>query len=185
MFSKILAMKSICYDFNIPDEVIKMIMDYIKSNTLKSRINIQFCRGYEEMYEDLDDQCFGINGMYRGHDNIPEYVSTFYHILSGFGQDGFDTPNNELDKWMFDNHGWVDDDTDLMNELSDEIYDNVPWKLMKNDVDWDKVNGDWNDHRDEFHIKVITSYLDKKYRRTSYSTCLSDPIWFNQNVVTP
>ena len=184
----VLAMKEICYDYNIPDELIKIIMDYVKSNTLKSKINIQFCRGYEEMYEDLDDQFFGINGVYRGHDNLPECVSSFYHILSGMGQEGFDTPDYELDLWMTE-RGWIDNGSDLMTEMSDGLYNDVPWKLMKNDVEWDDVyhskNANWNSKRSEYHVKVITSYLDKKYNRTSHSTCLSSPDGYvsNWNVI--
>ena len=40
----LLNLNSVCYDYNIPDEVIKIIKEYIKSHTLHNKIgyNLQF-----------------------------------------------------------------------------------------------------------------------------------------------
>ena len=138
------------------------------------------------MYEDLDDQCFGDRGLYRGHDTIRKNVNTFYHLLSGLGQEGFETPD-DVEEQYYLNHGWIDDDTDEMEDLQDDLHEDLPWRLMDNVVDWDELSGTgegWNNHRDQYHIKFITSYLDKKYRRTSHSTRLWEPPWHGANCIT-
>jgi hypothetical protein len=147
------------------------------------------------MYEDLDDQCFGNRGLHPGENEIPECVSTFYHLLSGLGQEGFETPD-EIEEQYYLDHGWVDDDTDEMDDLQDDLHEDLPWRLMNNVVDWDElpinsVRGAsgmylniWNNRRDEYHVKFITSYLDKKYRRTSHSTRLWESPWHGANCIT-
>jgi hypothetical protein len=47
----ILSLKSVCEDYNIADDVVKIIMDYMKSHTFKQKINIQFLNGFNTMME--------------------------------------------------------------------------------------------------------------------------------------
>ena len=73
-----------------------------------------------------------------------------------------------------------------MSDLWDELNDECPFRLMNNEVDWDELSGNfggWSNHRDEYHIKFITSYLDKKYRRTSHSTCFWEAPWHGANSI--
>ena len=79
--NSILSLKFVCEDYNIADDVVKIIMEYVKSHTFKHKINIQFLRGFDTMMEDA----FPLlrSGAVEGMPQCP------YEIMEDWGANGF------------------------------------------------------------------------------------------------
>ena len=81
--NSILSLKFVCEDYNIADEVVKIIMDYVKSHTFKHKINIQFLNGFNTM---MDDAVYNVDDRSLYEDCMPQCL---YQIMEEWGADGF------------------------------------------------------------------------------------------------
>ena len=104
---KILALKEVCYDFNIPDEVIQIIMDNVKSAFLKNKICRLF-NGYLKPLDDFHDRkierCKEFNPLLLNTDTtlslFEEALEADYpqlYVWGGGGEAPVDGVENQLD----------------------------------------------------------------------------------------
>ena len=92
--NSILSLKSVCEDYNIADDVVRIIMEYVKSHTFKHKINIQFLNGFNTMMEDTRSKDPADPGP-----NFDRYVvpRCFYEIMEEWGVDGVGVISDEHD----------------------------------------------------------------------------------------
>jgi hypothetical protein len=121
----------VCYDFNIPDDVIRIIMEYVKTNTLKYKFNISFMWGQYKMIED--------NIKHWGGEFTSHYPGPFE--LMGDDMDGFMTTYDPLTGLMIDDRPLLVDWDYLMDSLNNPKSRNDGKLLVSTITDFIETGG--------------------------------------------
>ena len=84
----LLNLNAVCYTHDVPDDVIRIIIEYVKTHTLKNKFNSKFIKGQQSMI--ADDIIYG-TGIFH-----TTYQGPFV-IMQDWDMDGFMPTNAEWD----------------------------------------------------------------------------------------
>ena len=84
----LLNLNAVCYTHDVPDDVIRIIIEYVKTHTLKNKFNSKFIKGQQSMI--ADDIIYG-TGIFH-----TTYQGPFV-IMQEWDMDGFMPTNAEWD----------------------------------------------------------------------------------------
>jgi hypothetical protein len=112
--NSILSLKSVCEDYNIADDVVRIIMEYVKSHTFKHKINIQFLNGFNTMLDGIPEPCFTSEC-----EELWWKSDTFYGVMA----DTDEMPGFELHLDADDrDHGWIVDWYEVFEHVREPVF---------------------------------------------------------------